>query len=288
MIDKGVSNINPITIISITAVPIITIAVMVVITEASIDLDINDRNTFYLLLSFIGMIVINIVFFALLVKLDKENILQTENKLLKQRNSMQLEYVIKTNALNEEIRSIRHDMKNRIIYLKEIFSNGSHEEGIAYADSVIEKIDSMYKVIYTGRVAFDAVMNAKLSEASDRGISVNYNIMCSLDNRMEDDDVVSLIGNVFDNAIEGCGYVNGRKEIYLEAKEVHSYLLFTIKNTISESVLKNNPQFNSTKNDTINHGFGIKIVKKIVEKYNGFVTYEEENNEFICKIMLLV
>ncbi|OJU15718.1 MAG: hypothetical protein BGN88_00690 [Clostridiales bacterium 43-6] len=285
---KGISNINPITITSFTAVPIITIAVMVVITEVSIELELNDRNTFYLLLSFVGMIVINIVFYTLLAKLDREYNLKIENRLLKQKNSLQLEYVKNTNALNEEIRAIRHDMKNRIIYLKEIFLKGSYEEGISYADNMIEKIDSMYKLIYTERFAFDAVVNTKLMEAGDKNISVSYNIMCSLDNNIEDDDLVSLIGNIFDNAIEACEYVQGRKEIYLEAKKAHSYLLITIKNTVSESVLKNNPQLKSTKNDVINHGLGIKNVKKIVEKYNGFVIYEEESDEFICKVMLLI
>lgn len=285
---KGISNINPITITSFTAVPIITIAVMVVITEVSIELELNDRNTFYLLLSFVGMIVINIVFYTLLAKLDREYNLKIENRLLKQKNSLQLEYVKNTNALNEEIRAIRHDMKNRIIYLKEIFLNGSYEEGISYADNMIEKIDSMHKQIYTGRFAFDAVVNTKLMEAGDKNISVVYNIMCSLDNNIEDDDLVSLIGNIFDNAIEACECVQGRKEIYLEAKKAHSYLLITIKNTVRESVLKNNPQLKSTKKDVINHGLGTKNVKKIVERYNGFVTYEEENDEFVCKVMLLV
>lgn len=119
-------------------------------------------------------------------------------------------------------------------------------------------------------------------------ISVGYNIMCSLDNCMEDDDLVSLLGNVLDNAMEACEHVQRRKEIYLEVKKARSYLLLTVKNTISKPVLNNNPELKSTKEDKINHGFGIKNVKKIVEKYNGFVTYDEKDDKFICKTMLLV
>lgn len=285
---EGISNISPITVVSVTAVPLITIAVMVIITEVSLSLESNDRNTFYLLLSLGGMIVINIVFYALLARLDREYSLQTENRLLKQKNSMQLEYITKTSALNEEIRTIRHDMKNQIIYLKQIFSKGRYEEGLSYANHMIEKIDSMQKLINTGRFAFDAVVNAKLGESADKGISVVYNIMCSLDNHMEDDDMVSLLGNVLDNAIEACEHVRGRKEIYLEVKKAHSYLIITVKNTISQPILKNNPGLQSTKKDKGDHGLGIKIIKKITEKYNGFVTYEEKNDKFVSKIMLLV
>ncbi len=285
---EGISNIHPITVASVTIVPIITIAVMVVITEVSIGLELNGRNFFYLLLSFFGMIAINIAFYVMLAKLDREYKLQIENRLLKQKNSFHLEYITKTNSLNEEIRTIRHDMKNQITYMKEIFLEKNLNEVLLYADRMIEKIDSTQKLINTGRFAFDAVVNVKMSEAFDKGILVVYNIMCSLDNSIADDDLVSLMGNIFDNAIEGCEYAHGRKEIYLEVKKARSYLLIITKNTVSEPVLKNNPELRSTKKDKTNHGFGIRNVKKIVEKYNGFVTYDEENNEFICKVMLLV
>lgn len=285
---KDVSDTSPSMVILVTAVPALTIAVMVIITEVSIHLIYDDRNIFYLLLSLLGMIVINIVFYALLARLDREYRLQTENRLLKQKSSLQLEYITKTHALNEEIRDIKHDMKNQIIYLKEIFTRGSYDEGLSYADRMINKIDSTQKLIYTNRVAFDAVVNSKLCEAADKGISVGYNIMCTLDNNMEDDDMVSLLGNVLDNAIEACESIKCRKEIFIEVKKVRLYLLITVKNTIGESVLKNNSELKSTKEDKLNHGLGIKNVKKIVEKYNGFVTFDEKNDKFSCKVMLLV
>lgn len=285
---KDVSDTSPLMVILVTTVPMLTIVVMVIITELSIHLIYNDRNVFYLLLSLLGMIVINIVFYTLLSRLDREYQLQTENRLLKQKSSLQLEYVKKTHVLNEEISAIRHDMKNQIIYLKGIFSKGSYDEGLSYADHMINKIASMQKLIYTDRFAFDAVVNAKLSEAADKGISVEYNITCSIDNNMKDDDLVSLLGNILDNAIEACEFVQGRKEIFLEVKKAHSYLLIIVRNTISESALKNNPELKSTKEDKINHGLGIKNIKKIAGKYNGFVTFNEKNDEFVCKIMLLV
>ena len=284
---EGISNIRPITVASVAAVPLTTIAVMVIITEVSFSIEFNDRNTFYLLLSFIGMIIINIVFYVLISMLEKEYIIHTENRLLKQKNTLQLEYVTRTNALNEEIRTIRHDMKNQIVYLKELFAK-SYEEGMSYADNMIDKINSMQKLINTDRFAFDAVVNTKFGEAADKGISIVYNITCSLDNSMEDDDMVSLLGNVLDNAIEACEQVQGRKEIYLEVKEAGSYLLIVVKNTISQSVMENNPDLNSTKKDKGYHGLGTKSVKKIAEKYNGFVTYEDKSDEFVFKIMLLV
>lgn len=43
---------------------------------------------------------------------------------------------------------------------------------------------------------------------------------------------------------------------------------------------------NTEKEDADNHGFGHRIVKRIVEKYNGIVKYKVEDNEFIAEMML--
>ena len=43
---------------------------------------------------------------------------------------------------------------------------------------------------------------------------------------------------------------------------------------------------NTVKDDAVNHGYGHKIVKRIVEKYNGYVNYTVVENEFVAEVML--
>ena len=49
-----------------------------------------------------------------------------------------------------------------------------------------------------------------------------------------------------------------------------------------ESLLK----MNTVKDDAVNHGYGHKIVKRIVDKYNGYVNYTVVENEFVAEVML--
>ena len=58
-----------------------------------------------------------------------------------------------------------------------------------------------------------------------------------------------------------------------------------IRNYIGTSVLRNNPQLNTTNKDYTGHGYGIKSIKKLVEKYNGDINITEENNYFVVHIM---
>ena len=58
-----------------------------------------------------------------------------------------------------------------------------------------------------------------------------------------------------------------------------------ISNKISKSVLQANPKLITTNVDKTRHGYGIKSVKKLVEKYNGDIDIVEENNYFIVHIL---
>jgi sensor histidine kinase regulating citrate/malate metabolism len=54
-----------------------------------------------------------------------------------------------------------------------------------------------------------------------------------------------------------------------------------IKNKILSSVLSENPDLETTKKDAENHGFGIKSIRDIIEKYNGTIDFYEYDN-FFC------
>ena len=61
-----------------------------------------------------------------------------------------------------------------------------------------------------------------------------------------------------------------------------AYYIFSLKNSISQSVIDNNPTLLSTKFD----GYGIKIIREIAEKYNGYSDFYEENGMFCCVVLL--
>ena len=61
--------------------------------------------------------------------------------------------------------------------------------------------------------------------------------------------------------------------------------IITVKNSIDESVLDKNPELVSTKAEE-GHGYGIKQMKNIVEKYDGMIDIYEKNQMFVVSVML--
>ena len=99
------------------------------------------------------------------------------------------------------------------------------------------------------------------------------------------DEIAVLFGNLFDNAIEAAKN-SDKKIIKLDVCLQGPYLSVFIKNSIDASVLESNMDLNTTKNDKSFHGFGIKNIKRIVDKYNGLIRFDEESGYFICDILI--
>ncbi len=271
---------------SMTIIPILTIFIMVTITESAV-FNSDTRITFYLLLSIIGLILINMIIYFLFMRLGNEYEIIKENELLKYNNMLQNKHSKEVKELYKEVQTMRHDMKNQIISIRSSIQDENFNKAIDYANSIIENIDNTKKFIFTKNDMFNAIVNNKLSEASYKEIKTSYSINYELDQCMEDVDINILFGNLLDNAIEACEKVEKNKEINLTIDKKRDYIFIEVKNTIDKSVLKENPNLLTTKHNKSSHGMGVRSIKKIVEKYDGIINYYEKCNIFSCNILLL-
>ena len=95
-------------------------------------------------------------------------------------------------------------------------------------------------------------------------------------------DLCIIIGNLLDNAIDACMELPVEKRlirIYMEMKG--NFLYFALTNT---SGGRKKTNFRSTKGE--GHGFGIRRVDAVVEKYGGYITRASEDGAFSTEVML--
>lgn len=94
-----------------------------------------------------------------------------------------------------------------------------------------------------------------------------------------------MLSNIIDNAIEA-QLKQETRWIRIKMAKHKGMFMIKVENYIHESVLERNPSFLTTKKDKINHGIGIRSVKKIVKKLEGIYSCEEAGHSFITDIML--
>ena len=186
--------------------------------------------------------------------------------------------------IQEQIRALKHDMKNHTLVMLSYLEENKTEEAKAYAGEILDKLNKMYTYVNVGNALLNYIINNKLSKAKEQGIEIKAEIENLAFDYMDSVDFSALLNNVLDNAINGAIKVHSPK-IEVQISNQKGFDIITVKNSIEESVLEKNPEFVSTK-DEPGHGYGMKQIKSIVEKYNGSIDIYEKNNMFIVSIML--
>ena len=103
-------------------------------------------------------------------------------------------------------------------------------------------------------------------------------------------DLSVLFGNALDNAIRGAASVDNENErlIRVVVCEQLGCVLVKIENRYACVVRFDGKDLLTTKNNKDYHGYGVKSIRKTVEKYDGTVTIRTEDGWFLLSILFPV
>ena len=108
---------------------------------------------------------------------------------------------------------------------------------------------------------------------------------CILQQYYNDVEMIVILSNLIDNAIEAEELLpRDMRFITVEMIPRPNAISILVKNRILTSVLARNPQLHTTKDCHLTHGIGLKSVKRLVEKKNGMIEINEENQMFFVHI----
>ena len=244
----------------------------------------NYKNR-YLIISVIGLIIINVLSFYILTYISKENDKRLKYYLLETQVENQKNEISEFQHQYSEILKLRHDYKNYILCGLTLLKEEKRTEAEKYFTNILDdKLSPEVSYIHTTNSAVNAIINAKLSKCRKLGITTHYEIVDRID--ADDIDLSILFANLFDNAIDACSNKPEKSMIYLTVGYEKAYLTIVMKNTVEKSVLSHNPDLLTTKKDKTKHGYGLKTVDDIVKKYDGIKKYYEKENWFYADIWL--
>ena len=213
-------------------------------------------------------------------KLEELGILQLQ---LQEQNRRMLEI----DEQQREIANIRHDYKNHIMCGVALLNENKVQEAKEYFMKWMDyALSDIHSFVSTKSEAVNAVINAKLSLCDELGIHISASV-CSEFGSISDMDLCIILFNLLDNAIDACKQVSNTAEIHLEIFQNKSYLVIRISNSIRESVLKNNPGFQTTKYRKHMHGIGLRTVRRIAAKYQDMFRIKEEDGKFVVELWLV-
>ena len=266
-------------------VPVISICTISILTHTAIahpDVQQSIFNAVCLIIT------LNLLTYYLFIQLSRSSQLKHDYELLNLQYDCAKQNADDIQNMYENIRSIRHDMKNHLLCIANLLQNhpNNNRQATDYIQKLLNQQElSQRKVIFSGNDSLDAILNTKQMAAYQYDINFDTTIADSLQ-FMSADDICVLLGNLLDNAISAARQTDA-KQINLNIQPQDTYVSIVLANSIKADILADNPTLETTKQKKNGHGYGIKNIRKVVQKYHGLIRFYEDSGMFISDILLL-
>lgn len=172
---------------------------------------------------------------------------------------------------NIELINIKcHDLRHKMEVWERRGGYADPQE-LAEMKQLIGIYDSPVK---TGNDILDTILTERSLYCEKHGIRLS----CIADGEklgfMTTGDICSLFGNAIENAIEAVSLLPdpGDRNISFQVRESRGMLVVTVENYYTGKLTVEDGLPRSGKGDDLNHGFGMKSIRNVAEKYGGEMT----------------
>lgn len=235
-----------------------------------------------LLICFVILLYLILLFYVFSIATSQEKLYITkfEHKVVEDKQQ-QANEIWKS---YEENRILRHDLKQHlgVLYIK--LEQGDIHEAMQLISDITDHISSV-EYVNTKNKGLNDILNIKINEMKKQDIQFHYHLANNL-SFIEDINLIVLLGNVLDNAIEAQEDIKVNRRIDFDTYEKNSFVIIHVKNTYSVNKLtKKGESFLSHKKNKEEHGFGLISIQKVVDQYQGSIQYKIKNKMFETIIM---
>ena len=242
----------------------------------------DEQMTTWIIFSM--LILVAVLFFYLTRQYEMEKKIA---HLEKEKNALLMrDYQLLKNTYAANAR-LFHDFHNHIEALHRYLEKDRTEEAVRYLESLRSPIEAVAQPVWVGDEAVDYLINSKITLAASREIQVNCNIEYPQHTNICSVDLVAILGNLLDNALEAVEGTEGNlRFINLTIRRINEMLIIKLENGCKAVPAITEGELKTTKKDTDLHGWGLKSVRTAAERYDGTIETEYGNHTFRAVVTL--
>ena len=216
---------------------------------------------------------------------------ETEKKLLEKK--YEYDYYVLAEEQAEAVKKIHDDMRFQLQNVQKLMQEEDetkHQEAEDILGELEDKISHFGRVYYCDDAVLNTILSLKQEKARKLAIEMEIQVDSVVPTELEDIDLCSVVTNLLDNAIEAT------EKVKMQSKETENpkiivrvghrggYLVMQVENPLAVAPVKNKKGrfITSKKTKTEEHGRGLGIVEKTVEKCGGHLDFKEEDGQVIA------
>lgn len=225
---------------------------------------------------FLGIANVAIVYVVSLIEQDTE--VKQQNNILSQQMEIQTASILALDKAYRQQRQTTHDFQNHLYTISDLLAQKSYETAAKYVRELSQAQTSRILIVNTHHPIIDAILNQKYQMAVESQIEMRFCINDLSGIQLSASELVVLLSNLLDNAIEACRHIDTERLIRCTILENDGSFL-SIRNT-SLPVLITEHGIATTKASASEHGYGLPSVCRILDGLHAEYAYNYENGWF--------
>lgn len=213
----------------------------------------------------------NLLMFEINQYHQKKSMEFTEMQLLLQKESDSARYYKMLNVQNENQRILIHDIKKHLQSIEMLNEQKEHDKISAYIQQLVLSSDLKESSRLCDHEMLNSILCRYMQQCTDSHITFHVDIRSGTTDFIADNDLTSLFCNLLDNAIAAADIIpDSFIEITTSKREKTPFVVITVINSCRKNpFLHKDRQLHTNKTDKNRHGFGLKSIRKAVNKYHG-------------------
>lgn len=252
-------------------IPLTSIFVMLIFVAVGDSYTLSSTLSFLITLGAVFLLFTNLLVFGINQYNQKKNMEFTEMELLLQNEANSTEYYAMLLSQNENQSILIHDMKKHLQSIAILNDQKENDKIHAYIEQLMLSSDLKESARLCDHELLNAILCRYKRKCDNGRISFHADIRHGTIDFIADNDLTSLFCNLLDNAFEAaCGIPESFIEVNTNGKANTPLRLISIVNSCRKDPLADTQgSLTTTKTVKQGHGFGIKSIQKVVEKYHG-------------------
>jgi len=211
---------------------------------------------------------------------------KTEKILLEQQNNAYAKQLDIMQQSLDSLQTVRHDIKNHMIVLKNLNSTEGYTKFDEYVDKIISSVDGRTLYSNSENVIVDSILNYKLQSITNMDIELQIDVSVPKKIGISAYDMTIILGNLMDNAITALKKCSSEKILIVKIGYSKGSIFISVTNTYNGEIKEKNGTLLTSKDDEKNHGIGLKNIREAVSRNNGHMQINYDNKEFKINIIL--
>lgn len=274
----------------LVSIPIISTIITFILYIICTNYDISAMHGRLIAAGSILLLLMNILLFYIYAYSQKRNQTFTEMQLLLQKEHDFSEYHKMLLEQTENQRILIHDIRNHLHSISLLNEQKEYQKIDAYIQQLTQSPTLRNAVRICDNKLLNMILYQYQNQCLEKNIGLQLDIRDSAIDFMEEHDVTPLFCNLLDNAVESAEKMSDSYiELKIDRQDSTPFTIITLVNSCRISPFsKDGTRLVSHKKNPLRHGYGMKSIEKIAEKYHGALQtyYDDENAAFHTIIML--